>query len=90
MRAVSTAIVVVNAALGAAGLACIDRPVTPSAVRPTPRACARPSWTSFVTGVNVIDRPDDRDDDPRNDGARGYGSAPARSCLHQGAPGWAP
>lgn len=44
-------------------------------------SCARLTPPPFVVGANVIDRPDDRDPDPTNDGARGYGSDAARRQL---------
>ncbi len=51
--------------------------------RPATQApgCARLVPPPFLVGANVIDRPDDRDQDPRNDGARGYGSDAARRQL---------
>lgn len=45
------------------------------------RECQRLSLPAFPVGANVVDLPDDRDDDPENDGARGYGSAAAARTL---------
>ena len=46
-----------------------------------PSRCARGPLPAFVVGANVVDLPDDRDDDPKNDGLRGYGSDRARATL---------
>lgn len=59
--------------------ACAERPAPQPP--PTPRACQRLPIPDFVVGANVLDHPDDRDGDPANDGARGYGSEAARRQL---------
>jgi hypothetical protein len=43
--------------------------------------CQRLDWRPFSIGVNVVDIADTQDESTRNDGARGFGSAPARRQL---------
>jgi hypothetical protein len=43
--------------------------------------CERVAVPAFPVGANVVDLPDDKDDDPGNDGSRGYGSAAAGRTL---------
>lgn len=75
------ALAVATLALVAAGLcACRDDHLH-GALEEAPPRCERAPLPAFVVGANVVDLPDDRDEDPANDGLRGYGSDKARAAL---------
>lgn len=53
----------------------------PGAGGSSSESCERLPIPAFPVGVNVVDLPDDKDGDPKNDGARGFGSGAARRTL---------
>lgn len=65
--------------VGAAG--CKTDRSPPSGSGSSSTGCERLPIPAFPVGVNVVDLPDDKDEYPTNDGARGLGSDAARRTL---------